>query len=84
MTHATFKPCRIRYQDQDYRIDSNGRVYWLCTINEQRIIDDLFLKELFAEVAKRRQNKSRREKDSTLRGLGLTKVKGSLGGTYWE
>jgi uncharacterized Zn finger protein (UPF0148 family) len=32
--------------------------------------------------AKRR--KARRERDAIMRSLGLTKVKGALGGTYWE
>jgi hypothetical protein len=32
--------------------------------------------------AKRRA--ARRERDATLRSLGLTKVRGALGGTYWE
>ena len=28
--------------------------------------------------------KGRREKESALRSLGLVKVRGNLGGTYWE
>jgi len=27
---------------------------------------------------------ARREKDSIMRDMGLTKVRGALGGTYWE
>jgi len=27
---------------------------------------------------------NRRERDSVLKDMGLTKVKGNLGGTYWE
>ncbi len=26
----------------------------------------------------------RRERDDTMRSLGLTKVRGAMGGTYWE
>ena len=81
---TSFKPCRLCYQDQDYRIDSFGRVYWQSRPVEQRIIDETFLKELFAEVARRRRNKARKEKDQAMRDLGLTKVRGALGGVYWE
>lgn len=28
--------------------------------------------------------KRRRERDQALRDLGMTKVRGALGGTYWE
>lgn len=31
-----------------------------------------------------RRNWRRREREQCLRDLGLTKVKGTLGGTYWE
>ena len=29
-------------------------------------------------------NLRRKDKDETMKDLGLTKVKGNLGGTYWE
>lgn len=36
-------------------------------------------------IARRnRKNTARRERDQAMRDLGLVKVKGSLGGTYWE
>lgn len=35
-------------------------------------------------LKKYQENTARAEKDSALRSLGLTKVKGSLGGIYWE
>jgi len=41
-----------------------------------------------SECAKRRKTKrandNRKARDSALRSLGLTKVRGNLGGTYWE
>jgi hypothetical protein len=80
----TFKPCKLCYQDQDYRIDSEGRVYWQSRPVEKRIIDEEFLKDLFAEVARRRRNKTRRERDEAYRSCGLVKVRGALGGVYWE
>jgi hypothetical protein len=43
------------------------------------------LAPLFAEMAtKQRKNTARRERDQSMRDLGLVKVRGSLGGTYWE
>jgi len=35
-----------------------------------------------AKLAKRRQ--ARKERDEVLRSVGLKKVRGALGGTYWE
>lgn len=30
------------------------------------------------------RNRQRRERDQSMRDLGLVKVRGNLGGTYWE
>ena len=35
-------------------------------------------------LRRKRRNKQNREKNEALRSLGLKKVKGALGGTYWE
>lgn len=35
-------------------------------------------------AARARQNVARKERDAVLKSLGLKKVKGSMGGTYWE
>lgn len=38
-----------------------------------------------ANRAKRRKaNQRRRERDQVMQDLGLVKVRGALGGTYWE
>jgi hypothetical protein len=37
-----------------------------------------------AEAARQRRNARRRERDQAMRDLGLRKVRGNLGGTYWE
>lgn len=38
-----------------------------------------------ADKAKRaKRNAARRERESVLRDLGMVKVRGALGGTYWE
>jgi hypothetical protein len=35
-------------------------------------------------LANMRRNKTRRERDQVMRDLGLVKVRGECGGTYWE
>jgi len=36
------------------------------------------------KLANRRHNEGRRARDQAMRDLGLVKVHGALGGTYWE
>ena len=48
-----------------------------------KVIIDLN-KQDAAEKKRKLRNKQRRERDQTLRDLGLKKVRGALGGTYWE
>ena len=36
------------------------------------------------ELVKQRRKLRRREREALLRSCGLVKVKGALGGTYWE
>jgi hypothetical protein len=35
-------------------------------------------------VERRKRSMARRNRDQAMRDLGLVKVKGALGGTYWE
>lgn len=35
-------------------------------------------------VKNMRRNAARRDRDQAMRDLGLVKVRGALGGTYWE
>ncbi len=37
-----------------------------------------------AEPKRRARRIRRHERDDTMRSLGLTKVRGAMGGTYWE
>ncbi len=41
-------------------------------------------KEAIADMKRILRNKARRERHEMLTSLGLTRVKGSLGGTYYE
>jgi hypothetical protein len=36
------------------------------------------------EVKAQRRNKARRDRDQAMRDLGLKRVRGALGGVYWE
>jgi hypothetical protein len=38
----------------------------------------------YKDVKAAKSARNRREKDELMRDLGLKKVKGALGGTYWE
>lgn len=42
------------------------------------------LAELPKLIKREKANISRRAKDQAMRDMGLTKVRGALGGTYWE
>lgn len=37
-----------------------------------------------AKAKRQRRNANRRARDEAMRSLGLTKVRGAMGGTYWE
>jgi hypothetical protein len=37
-----------------------------------------------ARLARSRRRQARRERDEVMRSLGLKKVRGAMGGTYWE
>lgn len=37
-----------------------------------------------ADAKKAKANLRRRERDAAMRSIGMVKVKGALGGTYWE
>lgn len=56
-----------------------------CTHPEQEWCDCDWCRLVRADQAKReRKNAARREQDAVCRSLGLVKVRGALGGTYWE
>ena len=49
-------------------------------------LDGLDSKQELAEDMRKRHNAAlkRSERDAALRGLGLVRVRGALGGVYWE
>ena len=43
-----------------------------------------FFNEVKAFAKRTARNKARRERNQAMRDLGLVRVRGSLGGVYWE
>ena len=40
--------------------------------------------ERFAKIEREKKNRARRERNQAMRDLGLVRVRGNLGGVYWE
>ena len=51
------------------------------TLEDLQAADELARKYF---IKRQKTNRNRREHDAALRSLGLKKVRGSLGGIYWE
>ena len=90
-----FKPCRLTVNWLRYEIDREGQVR--CIDDFGNYVDSMIdgciagcplMEEqaapIRAEAARRRLNKHRRERDQVMRDMGMVKVRGALGGTYWE
>lgn len=57
---------------------------WKYEAMQFRDIDLAAQKAAEEQIKRDERNKRRRERDQSMRDLGLKKVKGALGGTYWE
>lgn len=56
-----------------------------CTHPDQEWCDCDWCRLVHADEQKRQhRNALRRERNQAMRDLGLVKVRGALGGTYWE
>lgn len=55
---------------------------------QEIVLIDRFTREViggpYTDVASAKKERNRRERNESMKDLGLTKVKGNLGGTYWE
>ena len=92
------KACRLTFNWLRYEVDRFGQVRHINEFGEY--VDSpmsgttagtpLMSEQaapIIAEVIRRRKlkaNARRRDRDQVMRDLGLVKVKGALGGTYWE
>ena len=55
--------------------------------NAEKVVSGYYQDEIIYcrdEQKRRRDRENRRGRDDAMRSLGLTKVRGALGGTYWE
>ena len=78
-----FRPCKLTIGECSYTVDAAKNVTcyrsplgYIAPSNERELV--------LAEVTRRRRNNARRFRDQTMRDLGMVKVRGNLGGTYWE
>ena len=55
---------------------------------QEIVLIDRFTREViggpYADITSAKRERNRRERNESMKDLGLTKVKGNLGGTYWE
>jgi len=84
-------PSKISSNMYTWAIQDETGLHYIQRGTDERLYAeglDLTHYELNAIVKKARandrKNKSRRDKDQAMRDIGMVKVKGALGGTYWE
>ena len=91
-------PCRVTYQGTRYAISQDGtvRVIWiegginLPTGPTPKVrmygepVDPLIAKNVRREAARQRRNRNARERHQAMKNLGLKRVRGALGGVYYE
>jgi hypothetical protein len=86
------KPCKLTFNGSRYMVNAQGVVarqidlpdalvpgftdYRFCGLEESESVR--------IEVKRQQHNKQRRERDQVMRDMGVVKVRGALGGTYWE
>ena len=86
------KACKLTFNGNRYMVNAQGVVarqvdlpgalvsgftdYRFCSLDESDAV--------LAEVKRLRHNKARRSRDQAMRDIGMVKVRGALGGTYWE
>jgi hypothetical protein len=76
-----FKPFKLTFEGTRYFADSQGDVFKDETGEE---VSTELARRIKTEAKRLRRNKARRMRDQVMRDCGLTKVRGNLGGTYWE
>ena len=84
------KPCRLSLNGKRYLVNQHGVVAelaggdFMSGYNIIAFCDSTTSDAVLAEVRRLRHNKGRRERDQAMRDMGIVKVRGALGGTYWE
>lgn len=87
-----YKPCKVTLAGEKYMVNKFGVVARILGADDVLGTDDTRIQfcdsettaHVLAEVKRLRHNRNRRVRDSVMRDCGLVKVRGALGGTYWE
>ena len=78
-----FRPCKLTIGECAYTVDAAKNV--ICYRSPLGYVRPENEREMvLAEVKRRRHNNARKFRDQTMRDIGMVKVRGNLGGTYWE
>jgi len=85
------KPCKLTLDGQRYWVNSYGVVLKLTVdelgmagVETGNICDEAESEKVLTEVARLRRNLARRVRHEAMTSIGLKRVKGALGGTYYE
>ena len=89
------KACKLTFNGNRYMVNAQGVVARFCESDlgipgfaDYHLCDHTEADAVLVEVARLRRNKAsriaRRSRDQLMRDLGMVKVRGALGGTYWE
>jgi hypothetical protein len=69
-------------EHKGYKMYCEGYSGYQCpSLKLYGFVNDLELKR---GIDRAIRNKARRDRDDAMRSLGMVKVRGNLGGTYWE
>ena len=82
----TCRPCRVTYQGTRYAIDGAGNVA-IAAVGDsdaQPIADAALAKAVRHEASRQRRNRNARERHQAMLDVGLVRVRGGLGGVYYE
>ena len=82
----TCHPCRVTYQGTRYAIDGAGNVTIAAAGDEaiQFVTDSTLARAVRHEATRQRRNRNARERHQAMLDLGLVRVRGGLGGVYYE
>jgi len=87
------KACKLTFNGSKYMVNAKGVVARQIELTDELNVAGFCnfrfcgLEEsdaVLAEVRRLRHNKGRRDRDQAMRDMGMVKVRGALGGTYWE
>lgn len=86
------KACRLRFNGKRYMVNAQSVVAEIGENDDCNVLgfetiqfcDMETTEKVLAEVKRLRHNKARRERGQSMRDLDMVKVRGNLGGTYWE